>query len=244
MKVAICLIFKNEHRFLKEFIDYHKSIGVDDFLIYDNNSSSVVSGYESYVKVTDWKDDKIMKQQRAYFHCIFNNKNNYDWIGFIDTDEFIILKKHNNIKDLLREYNEYEGLAINWLCFGDSYLESFKSHKEFFMHTNKTYTPNNHVKSFIKPKAINTFSGNFLHTFPCNTVGENYDKVNGPFRDHSREKVYIKHCFTRCKEDFREKVKRGRGDGVYSERSLQLLTDWESTQRVYNSSQEETKIWK
>ena len=35
--IGICSIFKNEAPFLKEFIVYHKMIGVDHFYLYNNN---------------------------------------------------------------------------------------------------------------------------------------------------------------------------------------------------------------
>lgn len=37
-KIALCLIFKNEAPFLKEWLDYHLTIGVDHFYLYNNNS--------------------------------------------------------------------------------------------------------------------------------------------------------------------------------------------------------------
>ncbi|WP_369598480.1 glycosyltransferase family 2 protein, partial [uncultured Muribaculum sp.] len=38
-KVSLCLIFKDEEPYLKEWIDYHILIGVDHFYLYNNNSS-------------------------------------------------------------------------------------------------------------------------------------------------------------------------------------------------------------
>ena len=37
-RVALCLIFKNEAPFLKEWLDYHLALGVDHFYLYNNNS--------------------------------------------------------------------------------------------------------------------------------------------------------------------------------------------------------------
>lgn len=38
-KIVLCAIFKNEGRFLKEWIEYHRLIGVDHFFMYNNNST-------------------------------------------------------------------------------------------------------------------------------------------------------------------------------------------------------------
>jgi hypothetical protein len=38
MKIAICLIIKDENEYLQEWMDYHRKVGVSHFYIYDNNS--------------------------------------------------------------------------------------------------------------------------------------------------------------------------------------------------------------
>ena len=37
--VSICAIFKNESMYMKEWIEYHRIIGVDHFYLYNNFSS-------------------------------------------------------------------------------------------------------------------------------------------------------------------------------------------------------------
>mgnify|MGYP002522247983 CR=1 FL=1 len=37
-RISICGIFKNESRFLKEWMEYYVMIGVDHFYMYNNNS--------------------------------------------------------------------------------------------------------------------------------------------------------------------------------------------------------------
>ena len=37
--LSICAIFKNEAKFLKEWIEYHRLVGVDHFYLYDNGST-------------------------------------------------------------------------------------------------------------------------------------------------------------------------------------------------------------
>jgi Glycosyl transferase family 2 len=41
--IAICLIVKNEAPYLLEWIAYHRVIGVDRFLIYNNDSTDETS---------------------------------------------------------------------------------------------------------------------------------------------------------------------------------------------------------
>ena len=37
MKIANCLLVKNENNYIKEHIYYYKSIGYDNVILYDNN---------------------------------------------------------------------------------------------------------------------------------------------------------------------------------------------------------------
>ena len=39
MKIGVCLIIKNENEYLEEWLTHYRSLGVDKFFIYDNNST-------------------------------------------------------------------------------------------------------------------------------------------------------------------------------------------------------------
>ena len=40
MKVAICIEVKNDNRYIREWLDYHKKLGFDNIILYDNNDSN------------------------------------------------------------------------------------------------------------------------------------------------------------------------------------------------------------
>jgi len=42
-RISLCLIFKNEAPFLKEWLDYHLSIGIDHFYLYNNNILYIIN---------------------------------------------------------------------------------------------------------------------------------------------------------------------------------------------------------
>ena len=42
-QLSICAIFKNEAKFLKEWIEYHRLVGVDHFYLYDETGAQIVS---------------------------------------------------------------------------------------------------------------------------------------------------------------------------------------------------------
>ena len=123
-ETALCLIFKNEGRFLKEWIEYHLLIGVDHFYLYNNNSDddfrTVLAPYiaDGTVTLIDWP--KEYAQQEAYEDCYRRFGSEAHWIGYIDADEFVNLQKHNSVKELLHEFRHYPSLIMQWRDFGTS----------------------------------------------------------------------------------------------------------------------------
>ncbi len=121
-RVSLCLIFYNEGKYLKEWIEYHRIIGIDHFYLYNNNSTDnyidVLQPYvdSGLVDVIFWKDKP--GQMTAYFDCARRYREESEWIGFIDTDEFIVPIAHNNIKDFLAKFSSRGSVLINWKCFG------------------------------------------------------------------------------------------------------------------------------
>jgi len=121
-EVSLCLIFYNEAKYLKEWIEYHRIVGVDHFYLYDNlstdNSMEVLQPYidMGIVEVAQWKDRP--GQMTAYIDCAKKHKDDSEWIGFIDTDEFIVPVDDNNIKKFLKKFKNRGSVLINWKCFG------------------------------------------------------------------------------------------------------------------------------
>lgn len=123
-RVAICAIFKNEGVYLKEWIEYHQIVGVEHFYMYNNNSTDnyleILRPYIENGKVTliDWPFQQ--GQMKAYIDCIDNRRNEVNWIGFIDLDEFIVPNQDNNIYKFLRQFNNRPALKLYWQLFGTS----------------------------------------------------------------------------------------------------------------------------
>lgn len=123
-KVSLCLIFKDEGPYLKEWLDYHLLIGVDHFYLYNNNSTDnfreILAPYieQGTVTLTDFPEKYA--QVKAYRDCYERTKGETEWLGYIDTDEYINIIKHNSIKELLDEVSLYPSVLLNWKMFGTS----------------------------------------------------------------------------------------------------------------------------
>ncbi len=122
--LSVCAMFKNEGRYLKEWIEYHKIAGVDHFYLYNNFSSDnykeILEGYVNRGEVTliDWPVKS--GQYQAYQHCIDNYKDSTKWILYLDLDEFAVPKSSDNLQDIIRKYELFPSFATHWKMFGSS----------------------------------------------------------------------------------------------------------------------------
>lgn len=127
-EVAVCCIFKNEAPWLKEWIEYHRMIGVDHFYLYDNCSTDnyidilapyIMSGVVELYHYPVFPFGTY-HQPGLYNHAITISRGKYKWLAIIDTDEFLTPVAHNNIKELLASFEQYASLYVFWRCYGTS----------------------------------------------------------------------------------------------------------------------------
>lgn len=219
--IALCIMCKDDEAALIENIKYHTLIGVDHFIIYDNLSKrplrEALKGMPN-VTIHLWQDTKSGSQVRCFNDCIQKYVNSFRWIGFIDTDEFIVLKNGmKNIKDFLKGYEKYGGIGINWKCFGSSgHVKKQRSIIENYVYAAGSQT-DKHIKSIVNPKAV-AISATNLHGFKYKTgffcVNELKERMQ---KQHfnipaSHKFIQLNHYITRSREDFEEKRKRGGGN--------------------------------
>lgn len=129
--LSICAIFKNEAEYLKKWIEYHRTIGVDHFYLYDIRSGDsfqeVLSPYikEKIVSLIHWPeiiahDDRnpphqwvLSTQIPAYENALnFIAKNETKWLLFVDINEFLVCPKGKLITNLLEEYDNFSGITL------------------------------------------------------------------------------------------------------------------------------------
>ena len=108
--LAIVAIMKNEGPYLKEWIEFHKLVGVQKFYLYDNDSNDdtrqILDEYikDGTVDYTFFPGQKM--QLPAYNDCIEKHKNETKWLAVIDLDEYIVPTKEDSILPLLNEQND------------------------------------------------------------------------------------------------------------------------------------------
>ena len=241
--VSLCLIFKDEGRFLKEWLDFHLTIGIDHFYLYDNNSTdnyySVIKPYinKGIVTLIDWPYKQA--QAECYKHCLETFKHETNWIGYIDADEFICPKYANDINDWIKDYAKYPAIRIDWLQFGTNGLidhdysknvieQYFSCWNEFWMgksFVNTRYEITNwntqyfHHHSYVKYRifGINMSMpavNQWGYISPMNhSWGGGYNKVKN-------SNIHINHYYTKAWNVYKEKMQR---PDVYFEKNAKDL---------------------
>ena len=134
--VAICLIVKNETLYIDEWLDYNIALGFSPIIIYDNTktfelNNSLHSGIYTWYETREdiWEYIQLIHfpeypgQVKAYQRCLKHEAANSTFAAMFDADEFLVLKKHDNVVDFMDEYCKEEEcgeLSVNWLMMSDS----------------------------------------------------------------------------------------------------------------------------
>ncbi len=132
--ISVCAIFKNEGTSFKEWIEYHKLIGVEHFYLYNNNSTDdfeeILEPYikEGLVELIHWNIPPP-SQFSAYENAFVKFKNESQWITYIDLDEFICPYYETSLQDWIKKYKNYPSVVVYWKMFGTSGLLEHDNNK-------------------------------------------------------------------------------------------------------------------
>lgn len=208
-KIALVCIARNEDRYIDEWIDYHFKLGVDEIFIYENEWKSNVKRERVHTIPFDGKS----KQVYAYNDFIFRRSEGFEWVIFIDVDEFLCLNKHNSIQEFLRDYgnlpDEADAIAINWMVFGDNNAPSEGSVLERF--TRRAIEPERNVKLIMKLNGDRLMLGpHHSYGFWIDTNG--YIGIGQNNFKGTCDVAQINHYYCKTKKEYDEKVERGRAD--------------------------------
>ena len=122
--LAICAIYRDEAPYLREWIEFHRLVGVERFFLYNNLSTDdhreVLAPYieEGIVVLHDWPrrpgpDPGLRRLPRG-------PSRRARWIAFIDLDEFLFSPTGSRSPSCSRDYERWPGVVVNWAVFGTS----------------------------------------------------------------------------------------------------------------------------
>ena len=225
MTLAICAIFRNEAPYLREWIEFHRMVGVERFYLYQNMSDDewqpVLQPYidAGIADVTDWPRSPP-GQLHAYQHFIDRHKGESWWTAFIDCDEFLFSPSHATITRALASVSspDWGAVGVNWMCFGSSgHMRRTKGlvTERFTVRPSDNFGPNLHIKSIVRMNRVEWVARN-PHCFIVNggTFDELGREIPGAFTTAATHRsLRINHYHTKSHHEYMERIARGRCGG-------------------------------
>lgn len=134
-ELVMAAMFKDEAPYLREWILYHRMVGVEHFWLYNNDStdnwSEVLVPFidEGLVDVIPWQASAFIIEKPEAFpftlqvymmrDALKKAKEQTTWIAILDIDEFLLPRKEKTITKCLREhFSDASAVFVNWLNFG------------------------------------------------------------------------------------------------------------------------------
>jgi len=122
-RLAVCSIFRDEARFLAEWLEFHRHAGVEHFYLYNDRSEDdyleVLAPWvrAGLVTLTDWPEQTL---EQAYNHCLQARRGEVEWMAFIDLDEFLFSPSARVLPDVLGDYEDVPAIFVFWALFGSA----------------------------------------------------------------------------------------------------------------------------
>jgi hypothetical protein len=228
--LALTAIFRNEARFLTEWIEYYILQGVEHFYLYNHLSednyqevlqpyieSGIVDLYHIDNVPTSLKDWLENIQTKTYRDTIKTVSDYVEWLIICDTDEFFVPISKYKLSDFLKDYDDVAALSANWQLFGTNNIIRIQPNELMIEKITKSssfeYRKNDKfVKTIAKPRYIeNIKDPHFpLLKFGYAQVNENKQYFFGSLSPSiSMNLIKVNHYHNRDRDFFeQEKLRR------------------------------------
>lgn len=132
-ELAIVCMFRDSGFYLKEWIAFHRLVGVQHFYLCNNGSTDeylhILQPYIDAGIVELSHDPREAKSvddfertiHRPFFSSTIRKvRGIVHWLACIDSDEFLIPSVGTDLLSVLNQdkYKDYGGISVNWQCYG------------------------------------------------------------------------------------------------------------------------------
>lgn len=215
-ELAIATVFQQEAPYLKEWIEYHKLLGVQHFYMFNNQSSDdyqqVLQPYidNGEIELIQWDfvpknyPDWIRIQCEGFEHAIQLSYGKAKWLALIDTDEFLLPTTQDSLTAFLKDYTQYGSVSLNWQMYGTSDVSKIPADKllieTLLWKAAVDHKTNYHVKSIVRPETVAfCYNPHFvIHKLGYYQVDANKERFWGPLSPTVLiDKARINHYWSR-----------------------------------------------
>ena len=159
-------------------------------------------------------------QLPSYNDCYKKYRNQFDFLLFLDFDEYITIENNIDINTFLynNKFKECETIVLNWVVYGDNNLLKYDNRTMIERFT-KPYKSRNKGKCIVRTNISNLIivyshwigiNTNYFCDSKGNRIFNNFSFI---FKPTYKPEAYIKHFYTKSAEEFCNKINKG--DGQY-----------------------------
>ena len=123
--LSVCSIYRDHAGYLREWIEFHRLVGVERFFLYDNESTTTIARSWSptwrrgIVVIHEWPSPASVERGvpwgliGAFNDCLERHRHDSRWLAFIDIDEFLFSPTSEPLPDVLHDYEPYPGVCVD-----------------------------------------------------------------------------------------------------------------------------------
>lgn len=219
---AMCSV-QNEATYLAEWMEFHILQGFEHFLIYDNRSTDNWRvELDPYIRdglCTVIPTPPSLYDNAPGFWMLTDSMNRMrgvsKWHVPSGHDEYFMTNPGERVTDVLRDFEDFGGLAVNWLLFNSS----GKLHREpglVIERFTETYPePQFHVKTIVQPDRVTTVRDPHSYNYrsPYFSVNEKREPCPTAFAPYfTKSRIWINHYHMMSRAEFDVKNNKGRSD--------------------------------
>ena len=235
-QLSIGMMFRDEAPYLKEWIEFHRLVGVEHFYLVNNKSvDNYLTILKPYIRqgiVTLLQEEEDTPIGWGHIQIKASNKilsratGQTKWLAFLDADEFLVPTQEESLVEILTEYEDFGGVYVFWQNFGTSYVERIPTNalliESLTMQADIENYWNHWGKSIVRPERIAScnlhfhwYKKPFFHVDTKKQRIPDFDSFDGqdltiiPTFPIDISRMRINHYWTRATEDFhRVKIDR------------------------------------
>lgn len=216
--LGLCAIAKNETPYLREWVAYHYLIGFERIIVYDNESTvpvgETLADLHALGMVETYTIQGQAMQLVAYNHCLREHGHEFEWLAFLDLDEFLHLKQCNDVRMMLSAYEDFAGLVLNNRSYSPAgYLGRPAGLVIDLYREALGYSI--YVKSIVRPCHVAMIRTPHHCDYADGRYAVNTDRLPacGGYAPVASDVAQINHYSMRSQQDYEAKIRRG--DAIY-----------------------------
>ena len=212
--LAVCAMYQNEAPYLREWIEFHRLVGVERFFLYDNGSTDnhreVLAPYleNGTVVLHEWPH--FPGQMKANDHCVQEHRHDTRWIATLDIDEFLFSPTGRSLPEVLVDYEEYPGIGVNWAVFGTGGNRASAPGLLIETHLLRAKKPWTYIKNIVDPARVVRCTQAHAFAYTYRTAVDEHCQPIVPWRGRTQfgsvARLRINHYYLKSESEGRAKL--------------------------------------